>query len=170
MKAGDARLVEDVLVALSVRRPDAHRLHGLVPVRRRRDRAVIRADGDEREAAPRDELARDPGTHSIELARAMGRFTEQDDAGVGDPLQQRIDGRRLDLVDGLGNLAHGRGQCGDSGEFSWRMKEAGLLTQALFYDGRDELDVRNVLLAKLGLALAGDADERLPRTDQAPRA
>ena len=92
------------------------RANGVKSTRRRRPVAedvVVDARGvgpvgldrDELEAAPLDELLRDAGAHPIELARPVGRLAEQHDARVADALEERVDGRRLDVVDRLGGLA-----------------------------------------------------------------
>ena len=58
-------------------------------------------DGDKAKPLARYQLLRDALAHAVEFRGAVGRFSEQHDFRVADPLQQRVEVRRSDRVEGL---------------------------------------------------------------------
>ncbi len=109
----------------------------------------VALDGDERKPLSLDQFARNALTHTIELRRAMRCLTEENDAGVADTAQQRLEVGRSDRVKPFTGSGNGLGQhCvqrSDGGPIGRRDGSSLLRRPAFLAHQRDEANIRYIL-------------------------
>jgi hypothetical protein len=91
------------------------------------------------------------------------RLAEQDQASVGDPLKQRVDGGGLDVVDRLGRLADEGREPGRSPRETGAAQASRLLAPPLLPDQRHEAHFGDRLLPVVRFGVSGNTDQRLQR-------
>src|ERR1019366_3103277 len=124
---------------------------------------------DEVEASTGDELARDARAHAVELARAMRRLAQQDEARVADSIDERVERRGLDVVDPIGRFADEAGEPGGTAGHVRGPRQLPAPAPGLLADEGDEANVHQRLLAELRVVHARHAREDLRRLVGADR-